>query len=454
MSRPSLSRRRLLASLAGLAVGGPLAALLPRGARAADGVAERVIFFYRPDGVAGIAADGSPSKWEATGSERSFTLGEQQAPLQPWKDRCLFLHGLSMGGTDAGSHPGGAKKLLTATDFGNGVSIDQHLARTIGASSPWRHLYLGAQANVNGASGDKHVSYPSPGVSIAPEDDPRRAFALLFGSGGPADPGASDPGPSPADLARKTVLDAVAEDVRALRAKLGGVERARLDLHLESIREVEQRIDGVSPPAGSPAACEAPALDTGTLTDSTLYAPEVFPDVLRAQIDLMVLAMACGRTRVGTIQASHHTSELLMSRFAGTALYDPGFDLRSHQASHYGAAHDPNDVEYRAFLEQGKWWTAQFAYLLQRLAETPEGDGSMLDHSICVLVTEVSDGNTHSHDDLPVVVAGGAGGYWSTGRLLDLGYRRHGDLWVSVANALGDGITRFGDASSGPIPGL
>ncbi len=454
MSRSSLSRRRLLGSLAGLAVGGPLAALLPRGARAADGVAERVVFFYHPDGVAGVAQDGSPSKWKAYGSERSFTLGEQQAPLQPWKDRCVFLNGLSLGGTDAGSHPGGAKKLLTAVDYGNGVSIDQHLSRSIGASSPWRHLYLGAQANVNGASGDKHVSYPSPGVSIAPEDDPRRAFQLLFGSAVPAsDPASTDPGTS-ADAAKKSVLDAVIADVQALQAKLGTVERAKLDLHLESLREVEQRIGGVVIPPESQASCGEPALDTGALTDSTLYAPEVFPDILRAQIDLMVLAMSCGITRVGTIQASHHTSELLMSRFAGTSLHDPSYDMRSHQASHYGAGHDPNDVEYRAFLEQGKWWASQFAYLLQRLAETPEGDGSMLDHSICVLVTEVCDGNTHSHDDMPFVVAGGAGGYWSTGRLLDVGYRRHGDLWVSVARAMGDGITAFGDASSGPVPGL
>lgn len=175
---------------------------------------------------------------------------------------------------------------------------------------------------------------------------------------------------------------------------------------------------------------------------------------MRAQIDLMVLAMSCGMTRVGTIQCSHHTSELLMSRFPGTSMYDPGWDMRSHQASHYGASHDPAHREYAAFLQQGLWWTEQFAYLLDRLKSTPEGDGNMLDHTICVFVTEVCDGNTHSHDDMPFVVAGRAGGRWSTGRLLDSGYRRHGDRWVSVGQAMGDGLTWFGDASSGPLPGL
>jgi hypothetical protein len=82
------------------------------------------------------------------------------------------------------------------------------------------------------------------------------------------------------------------------------------------------------------------------------------------------------------------------------------------------------------------------------------GDGSMLDHTLVVLCTEVCDGNTHLHDDLPLVLAGGADGSLATGRLVDVGYRRHGDLWVSVANRMGDGLTAFGDASSGPIPGL
>ena len=96
------------------------------------------------------------------------------------EDRCVFVNGMSMGRADEGSHPGGAKKLLTNKDGGFGMSVDQFLASTVGGGSPFRHLYLGAMATLNGASGDKFVSYPSAGVTAAPEDDPRRAFGRLF----------------------------------------------------------------------------------------------------------------------------------------------------------------------------------------------------------------------------------------------------------------------------------
>jgi hypothetical protein len=152
--------------------------------------------------------------------------------------------------------------------------------------------------------------------------------------------------------------------------------------------------------------------------------PEV-SQILRAQIDLMVQAMACGMTRIGVIQGSYHTSELIMSRFMGTPMYDPGFDMRSHQASHYGASHDPAHREYRAFEQQCTWWIEQLAYLLGALAARPEGEGTMLDYSLVLCCTEVCDGNTHGHDDMPFILAGGGGGRIRTGRVLQTGYRRH-----------------------------
>lgn len=444
-----MNRRRLLQGL-GAAALAPFANLLPAApAYAGDGVAERVIFFYFPDGVVGPSANGEPSKWHCTGSEFGFTLSEQLQGLAAFQGDCVFLNGLSMGGTDSGSHPGGAKKLLTAVDHGNGESIDQYLSRTVGSGMPWRHLYLGAQATINGASGDKHISYYAPGQSIAPQDDPRVAFDLLFGAG--AGGTGTGTGGVPVDPVQASVIDGVLADMNALRSKLGSVEKTKLDLHLDALFEVEQRIKGLGQ-AEPVVSCESPAIDTAQIGD--LNAPESFPAILDAQLDLMVLAMACGLTRVGTIQASTHTSELIMSRFAGTAMYDPGFDMRSHQASHYGPAHDPNHREYADYLMQRQWWVEQFAGLLQRLADIPEGDGTMLDHSLVVLCTEVCDGNTHLHDNMPFVLAGRAGGCLSTGRLVDVGYRRHGDLWVSVANAMGDGLAQFGDASGGAIPGL
>jgi hypothetical protein len=440
-----ISRRKLFAGAGAGILALPFWRALERRARGANpsGGARRLIVLYFPDGVVGPSQNGEPSEWHPTGGETSFTLPPVLSPLAPYRDACVFLRGVSMGPADSGSHPGGAKKLLTAVDGGNGTSIDQVLASSVGAGDPFRHLYLGAMATQNGASGDKHISYVAPGITTPPDDDPVAAFARVFGGGG-----GGGGGPDPRTARRLSVLDAAADELELLRGRLGDTEKVKLSLHLEAVREVEQRIGGVA--AGT---CEDPLVDTTGLPGN-LYAPERFPQILRAQMDITVQAMACGLTRVGVIQGSHHTSELIMSRFADTPMYDPGFDMRSHQASHYGASHDPTHREYRDYAAQRRWWVEQLAYLLGALAARPEGDGTMLDYSLVLLCTEVCDGNTHLHDDMPFVLAGGGGGAIRTGRLLDTGYRRHADLLLAIAHAMGNPLGSFGDASSGPLPGL
>ena len=441
-----ISRRRLLQLGGAAAITAPFWRRL--GAHTSPAKAKRFIVFNFPDGIVGQSQAGEPSLWTPSGGETSFTLPDLLAPLAPYRSSCVFFKGLSMGPTDSGSHPGGAKKLLTATDGGNGISIDQHLAQTVGAGDPFKLLYLGAQANANNASGDMHVSYVSPGYTTPPEDDPVAAFGRVFGQVGTTTGGG---GTDPRAARRISVLDNAAAELEALEGQLGDTEKAKLDLHLEGVREVETRIQMLG---ASTATCNMPSIDAAGLDPTVLYAPEKFPQILTAQIDLMVQAMACGMTRVGVIQAAHHTSDLIMSRFANTPMYDPGFDMRSHQASHYGANHDPSHREYAAYAQQVTWWVEQFAYLLSQLAARPEDSGTMLDNSLVLLCSEIADGNTHLHDDMPFVLAGGGGGTIRTGRFMDVGYRRHGELFVSIANAMGDGIGSFGDASFGPLPNL
>ena len=439
-----LTRRRLFSATAATAVALPFFELLtPTRSRAANGLAERLIVFYFPDGVVGPSQNGEPTQWHAGGSGSNYVLTPQLEPLGALADECVFINGLSMGGTDTGSHPGGAVKLLTGVDGGNGESIDHLVARTAGNDAPYRHLLLGAMANQNNASGDKHISYPNPGQSQTPQDDPKAAFDLLFdglrpgGGGGPAEP----------DPREVTVIDAALDDLDRLQTKLGDVDKSKLDYHLESLREVEKRIKGV---ADLPS-CDDPGVDA----PGDVYDPANFPAVLQAQTDLMVLAMSCGLSRVGVLQCSHHTSDLLMSQFPDTPLYDPGFDMRSHQASHYGPAHDPAKIEFSSYLAQRQYWVGQFAYLLQRLSDTPDPvGGSMLDNSVVLLCTEVCDGNTHLHENMPFVVAGKAGGCIETGRVLDAGGQRHAGLLASLAHAMGESIGGFGDTNTGPLPGL
>lgn len=449
MSRRSfLTRRTLLRGLGTAAAAWPVAHLLGRASPArALGEARRFLVFYFPDGIAGRSADGEPSLFPARMEGGGVGLSEILEPLRGLEDRCVFLNGLSMGPADEGSHPGGAKKLLTAVDGGYGMSVDQVLAGTVGAGSPTRHLYCGVQANIGGASGDKFISYPSPGITASPDDDPLRIRDRLFtGAGMPM--GGEDP-----SAADRAILDVVRDDVTELRGALGTSERVKLDLHLEALNEVDASLTSMGMMMGS---CTSPELGLGALDAAALYAPESFAALLRAQIDLTVTAMACGLTRVGVIQASHHTSELIMSRIMGAPMYTPGYDMRSHQASHYGARHDRSgeNTLFNRYVQQRVWWVSQFRYLLDQLAARPEADGTMLDYSVVLLCSEVSDGNTHLHGDMPFVLAGGGGGSIAGGRVMELGGRRHGDLLVSICQAMGHSIDRFGDASSGPILGL
>lgn len=452
-SRFSLSRRQLLRAFAGATIAAPFMELkLGKRAWATEGRAQRFIVFYFPDGVPGASAEGEPSQWHArAGSGGSFTLPPVLSPLEPWRDRCLFLNGLSMGSTDAGSHPGGARKLLTAVDGGNGESVDQFIARTVAADVAHRHVYLGAQSTAAGTSADKFVSYQGPGVAAVPEDNPQRAFDRLFSGASGTVPG----GTGAAELARQrrlSVIDVLGADLNELRGGLQGSDRARLELHLEALREVEQRTLAA---AGEPAAesCRAPDVDTSVADElARIHDPDRFPAILRAQIDVLVTAMACGLTRVGVVQGSQHTSELIMSRFVGSEMYDPGYDMRSHQASHYGPRHNEDSREFRDFVAQRRWFVSQFAYLLEQLDARPEGDGTMLDHTVLLLCTEVADGNTHMHDNMPFVLAGGGG--LRTGRLQQWGYERHSRLLTSLARSMDSDVGCFGEACSGPLDGI
>lgn len=436
----TIDRRTLLRALAASAATLPLSGLFEKSAEGGlpPVLAKRLIVFYFPDGIP--EPPGGPSQWYASGSGTNVTLSTCLQPLAPYKSQCCFFRNVSMGPTDSGSHPGGAKKLLTATDGGNGVSIDRRLASSIGSQMPFSHVYLGAMALQNNATGDKFVSYVAPGTTVAPEDDPMSAFTHLFGGGKQGTQNAPDP-------TTGSILDDALADLTDLQNRLGTTEKSKLDLHAQALRDTEKRIQAL---ASQAPQCNQSLASVNAIDETRLYDASQLPDLLRSQMDLMVQAMACSLTSVGVIQLSEHTSELLMSRFPNTPLYDPNYDMRSHQASHYGVSTDP---KFGSYVQQRTWVVQQFAYLLSQLAARPEGTGTMLDNTICLMCSEIADGNTHSHDDMGFVLAGGNVAL-KTGRLFDVGYRRHADMLIAIANALGDGMTYFGDTSSGAFPGL
>lgn len=438
----SRSRRDFLRALGAAAIALPFYDVLNAPLARAGGVAKRTIFFYFPNGVM-AGEGGGGGQFHASGSEFNFSLSYQMEPLAPYKNDCVFLNGLGMGPTDEGSHPGGAKKLLTASDGGYGQSIDQHLASTVGSSAPFHLLYLGAGAAKYG-TGDKCISYPSgDGASVAPIDDPKIAFQSLFGSG--TGMGSSSGSPAPVDTTKASVIDAAIGDMDALQKRLGAVEASKLSLHMEALREVEKRIKDLPPP--STPSCDNPSAPT--VDSAKIYEDASFPDVLRAQMDLMVTAMACGKTNVGTIQSAFHTSDLNMSAFAGAETY--GSNLLSHQASHYAG----NPAWTTGFIAQVRWWMSQFGYLIGALAARPEpgGSGTMLDNSLVLACSEVSDGSVHTHHNMPFILAGRGGGSVKSGRLLQYNDERHGKLFASIAQAMGHNIQGFGNGQ-GTLTGL
>lgn len=400
--------------------------------------------------------------WHPVGSEHSFELSHQlkpleafqvdaRSPVESFKDDCVFLQGLTLNLPDGGSHPEGAKKLLTGVTDGYGQSLDQRLAQSPVGSAPHGLLYMGAMSS---DGPDKGISYPTKsGTPGIPQDNPFAIFQNLFnmapggGGGGGAPGGAKDP-------RKASIIDSALDDMKRLRAKLGGVEADKLDLHLESLREVEKLVKGTGGPVVSTASCKEPFVDMSKFAaedcapgfSDAKYAK--FPDIFRADIDLMVLAMACGLTKVGVLQTSHHTSDLNLARFPGTemnALNPNG--MRSHEASH-------NNIT--AYIAQRRWFTQQFAYLLHKLKSTPEADssGTMLDNSLIVLCSEVANGVNHSKANMPFVLAGRAGGALKTDRLLQYNNAPHTNLLVSIANAMGDSIGSFGENCTGPLSGL
>ncbi len=392
---------------------------------------KRAVFFFIPDGCI-------PSLFHPTGSEFSFTLSPMTKPLEAVKNRCVFVSGLTMyeGG---GSHEGGVAKVLTGN---NTLSMDVFLGQQIGQSSKFSSLYLGVHGT---HEGNTFFSYLPGNKARTPEDNPVAAFRGIFGTPGGAAAGAADP--------RASVLDVSRRELASLSARLGSIERAKLDLHMTALREVEQRIQAASAPTTTGGSCQPATFNREGFTvpegfngyPAIFNREENFELVGKLQMDLAVQALACDVTRVVSIQWSHPVSP--------TAMAFTGSTQRHHDASHYG---NPDSSTAANFVLLQAYYTGRLAYLINELAKRPDGDGTLLDSTLILLFSELGDSNVHSHDDMPFILAGGAGGALRGGRFLNYPKEAHSKLLVSVANAMDVPINSFGytGRGTGGLPGL
>lgn len=444
---PRFGRRAFLRGAAGTLLALPaLESLAPAPARADEpgqgGEPPRLILLFVPNGK--HMPDWTPAQ-EGPGFELPWLL----EPLAAYRDDLLLLSGLALDGARShgdgpGDHARAAGAFLTGahpfktggSGIRNGVSVDQVAARQLGARTRFPSLELGCEPSKQGGSCDSgyscayssNIAWRSPTAPVAKEINPRRVFERLFVDG--------EARLTPEERARRRrgrlrVLDHVLEDSRRLRGQLGAEDRSKLDEYLESVRELERRLNraaddgepevGIDPPAGVPA-------DHG--------------EHIRLLHDLSVLAFRNDLTRVVTFMVGNAGSNRTYPEL--------GIHEGHHRLSHHGNEADKIE-KIRAI---NRWHVEQLAHLLGRLREAPAGEGTLLDRTLVVYGSAIADGNRHAHHDLPILLAGGRGLGLTPGR--HLRFPRDTplcNLYLSLLQRVGVRQQAFGD-STGPLHGL
>jgi hypothetical protein len=386
------------------------------------------------------------ARWVPAEVGAAWSLSEEMSPLANVKDFLNVASGREIKVPDLRGHHNGAAAILSATPFiplppngapysskFGGPSIDQVAADRIGLTTPIKSLQLAVSKRPEKDQGPtvQFVSHRGPDAPQFPEVNPAALFTRLFGSGAAADP---------RTRARLGALDAVREDARRLQARLGAADRARLDAHLTAISEVRREIIATAPAAGG--ACVVPPVPAETNADANGVEP--LQSVTRAMADLLALAWACDLTRVMTFQ--HHGAT------SSTVFASEGQTTAEHLLTH--------DMNTQVQVHDAVMATMRnCAYLLERLAATPEGTGNLLDRSCVLITSDVCEGLYHSGTDYPLVVAGRAGGALKSPgvHVRSTTSENTSDVLLSCLQSVGTGLTSVGGgtaASSTPCSGI
>lgn len=422
-----LSRRGLVLGAGASLVAAPFVALLGRRASADNGSGpKRLVIFFHPNGTI-------HDHWRPTGTETAFDFpaGSILEPLAAHKSDVLIVDGVDF--VNQSNHDGGMAAMLTgsgrADSPSGGASVDQYIAATLGGTSRFPSLEFGVQTSAWGGNVQTRMSYSAAGVFVPPDDDPVSVYQRMFGSV------LGDSTAAAKLLARrKSVLDVVRGDIGDLRKRVGYEEQTKLDAHLDALRRVETGLAGT-------VGCATPKAPATT----NPYDNPSFPALGKSQMDLLVTALACGMTRVASIQWTHTVSPLVMSWL--------GLTDGHHSLSH---SDDGNTAGVASYVEAERWYTQQFVYFIEQLKATPEPDGSgtLFDTTLVVWCKELGDGRLHDCLAVPFVLT--SGGIFRVGRYLKLDHAPHQKLWVSVCQAMGLTNPTFGDPSygTGPLEGL
>jgi hypothetical protein len=446
----SLSRRHFLRGLGACLALPTFASLRPVGLLAAEagaagplagsasGAPLRMAFVYFPNGAI-------QESWWPKGDGADFELNRTMQPLEKVKHQLQVLSGLdhhnaTPGPDGPGDHARASGTFLTGVrvkktagaDIHAGVSIDQLAARHIGHLTRFPSLELTCDSVRKSGSCDSgyscayqfNLSWRSATTPVAPEPNPRLVFERLFGAG--------PPGQRNKNLAlrreqQRSILDFVAADARALQRQLATRDRQKLDEYLTSVREIEKRIEKAEQFKETPD----PAIETPA------GIPASFQEHIQLMYDMMLLAFETDTTRVATF--------LLANDGSNRAFPEVEIAEGHHYLSHHRNSREMMDK----VAEIDLWYVRQFARFLEKMEQTQDVDGhSLLHNSMIVYGCGNSDGNRHTHVNLPVLLAGAGRGTLTPGRYVKLGGVPMSNLFLSLVDRLGvEGVEQFGDST-------
>ena len=377
-------------------------------------------------------------KWTPAQEGAGFEFSESLKPREKYRNRVNVVtnlaHPLAGGvGSDAGAdHARSAAVFLSGAhpEKGSvhaGVTIDQVLAEHIGQETPLPSIEMAIEeVGLNCGSGYgcayfNTISWRNPTMPLPMENSPQVVFERLFGDGSNA----------ALRLSRKkedrSILDSVTEKASRLQSRLDPSDRTRLTEYLDDIREIERRIQ----------KAEQQSANEGNVPEAPVGTPELFEDHLKLMFDLQALAYRAEITRIMTLMYARDTS--------GATYINSGNRDGFHGASHHSNARAKMD----SFALINRYHVQMLAYFIDKLQSTPDGDGNLLDHSVVLYGSSMSNGNQHDHDPLPAVVVGGLSGQLKGGRhIVAPAHTPMSNLLLTLLDKFGVQQTNFGDSTA------
>jgi hypothetical protein len=442
ITKTALPRRTVLrglgASLALPFLDAMVPALSMGGAAATP--ARRYGFFYMPNGVA--MNHTGVNYWKPQTSGADFEFSPILKPLEPFRDQLTVVSGLHNRAAESlgdgnGDHTRSTGSWLTGThikrtegsDLRAGTSADQVIASQFKKDTPLPSLELAILPNsVTGGCDTGYscaygttLSWASPTTPLPTQSSPRLVFEQLFGDGGPASQQLL------AARTKKSILDSTIQEMAGLQAKLGPADRSTVSDYLDVLREVERRIQQTEAKNAESPLPEYDRPGMGT--------PERFDDHTKLMFDLQHLAFQADITRVTTFMYGAEQRARMYPEI--------GLNESHHSMSHHG--NNPENLS--KYTKLCTWHVELFAYLVTKMRDTPDGDGTLLDHSLLMIGGGMSDGNIHSHMDVPIALVGGGSSVKGNQHLAMPMGTPLSNLLVGIINRAGVPIDSFGDST-------